>query len=395
MEAYSEDLVAEIHHLLKQRWQFKQQSKWEQADEIQRKLWEAPYHAKVIDKKSSNNNSNIIADGSACGSDWVPRIFGSGSKKDPPRVFWENLDHDMDETTSAKPCSRRAPFVIGTVDSDSYRNRYEDTIQHLEQWQTNCSCCQTTTQCCTSLQIQKCYLLNLQEFPSIGIKKILFEGWRQKLIPKLRLQYSSQVDENAYTDSNDSNPFPLFVFVAEDDIRIPDHLSPCRLVSLCGSIFASHPELDVLSLGHSWKALCNKKQFAGPQQSLLEILQSAKNGGVAGVHASTLMAIRVPRGLETLQETMDMVASKKKQTHLDQFLFFSPYHTLQIALCDPPLAGWAEVETTLTPSASGHRRRGGGRLGFVPAITSNPTTTVMDVAWVRRCHEESSSDLEK
>jgi hypothetical protein len=68
-----------------------------------------------------------------------------------------------------------------------------------------------------------------------------------------------------------------------------------------------------------------------------------------------------------------------KRSHFDQFLFHSTQHEVEIALSDPPLAGWAEVEETLNSVGSGYRREGGGRLGYFPDYNE-----FGGIRWIRR-----------
>ena len=64
--------------------------------------------------------------------------------------------------------------------------------------------------------------------------------------------------------------------------------------------------------------------------------------------------------------------------HFDLFLFHSCLHSLHVAVSDPPLVGWSEVEQTLTAAGSGNRRKGGGRLEQLPEVST------LHVNWVRR-----------
>ncbi|CAB9496527.1 expressed unknown protein [Seminavis robusta] len=288
----------------------------------------------------------------------------------------------------------QVPLIVATVDTPEYRARYDDTRQHILFSQQKCQ--QHGQQQCLIQRPEPCYMLNLQEHPSIGVKKIVFEGWRQRLLPKLKSLLAG-VEHGQEKDCQNNNvcstkSYNQFVFVAEDDIRIPAHISPCQLVQICQHAFCSNPELDVLSLGHSWKAIQknqsaknNPKDFH--KRNLHTYLQGCRGGGV---HGATLFAIQYPTGIKRLQEALEQGARDRKQTHLDQFLFFSTLHNLRIALADPPLVGWAEVTETLTKSSSGHRRRGGGRLGFLPPTISDTgneeaTTSIVErVTWIQR-----------
>ena len=125
-----------------------------------------------------------------------------------------------------------------------------------------------------------------------------------------------------------ATPMP-FVLAAEDDIRIPDSITPCALVNLCQDTFQSYPNLDILSLGHSWKSM-QKVQKRTPQddihRDLFRYLQDSKG---AGVHGATLFAIRFPEGVQRLQQALERAAepnTKQAFAHFDQFLFYSLQH---------------------------------------------------------------------
>ena len=335
-----------IERLVLQRSLLKQQSKFNEADAIYRKLLRLGI--RIFDAKDQ------------------PSVWKRVEKPVKRRVVWSRLEslitgvvgsnnactHQVHQTVKQEQQQESVPLVICTVDNAHYRDRYDNTMKHVEkEWQPKCHCCESITagdysndKKCKALRTERCYLLNLKEHPSIGVKKIVMEGWRRNLIPFLLENYSEE----------------SFVFVAEDDIRFPDHIPPCRLVQICNDIFAQHPSIQILSLGHSWKELCNTRKNSTEHINLLDYLQRAKG---AGVHGATLFAIRDVKAMETMFEA---AAAKNRLTHLDQFLFHSVYHNLELALCDPPLVGWAEVDTTLTKSPSGHIRRGGGRLGFLP-----------------------------
>lgn len=410
MKDYSKELIAEIDEMVALRSTLIQQSNWDDAYAIKIKLWEPPFCVKLFDRKNSKEDENTDAMITTIQkTEWEPRIF---AKPEPQRtVVWEQLKQlvgQQQQTTEplpiikVKPTTPTIPFLLATVDNPHYRSRCEETIQQLQNWQAGddsggCSSSATTTTTTSSphcFEFQPCTLLDIHDCPSIGVKKILYEGWRQKLIPQL-IQlletYSAAADPlpTANDADNDSTP-NNFLLVGEDDIRIPSDLDARTLRDICHNAFRSHSDLDLLSLGHSWKALSNqKKRQADPttSASLFQFLSENKEG--AGVHASTLFAIRIPDGVHRLQTALEVAAKKKKQTHLDQFLFYSIYHDLNLALSDPPLVGWAEVEVTLTKSGSGHRRRGGGRFGSLP-----PTVpSVADhITWVRRALVEEELD---
>ena len=377
---HADEMIQEIERLITLRLTLKQQAKYVEADEIQKQLWEEPFCVKLFDTKvaetrgentcSTTNNNHDTTNKTKLETTWKPRIY---PKPEPERaVVWDELPSPIN-TASRDNLEKEIPFFIGTVDNPHYQTRYLETLRHLQEWQQQ----DTNNSTSTTLELEPCYLLDIHNHPNISVKKILYEGWRQKMIPQL----------TRLLQANDSIPF---VLMGEDDIRMPPHLSPAALTDICHQAFDVHPDLDLLSLGHSWKALSIKnRQHPKSASNLVSFLQATStNGGTAGVHASTLVAIRTPRGVHRLREALEVAARKKKQTHLDQFLFYSQHHDLSIALCDPPLVGWAEVDVTLTKSGSGHRRRGGGRLSYLPPGPTGDDTQQQlkcsDVQWVRR-----------
>jgi hypothetical protein len=282
-------------------------------------------------------------------------------------VTWKKLSNCDQSKSEPSTATSPVPLILLTVNTPNYRARYEETMQHLTLWQRNCTCIQDkSTQQCHAIRTDSCDMLNLEDHPTLGVKKIVYEGWRRVFLPKMLHDYHDQAPIH-------------FVMAAEDDIRIPNHIAPCTLMRICQDAFRSFPSIDILSLGHSWKAVqkVNKRTTKDDINSnLLHYLQETKG---AGVHGATLFAVRFPRGIQRLQEALDRATAQG--THLDQFLFYSPHHDLQIALCDPPLVGWAEVDTTLTKSSSGHRRKGGGRLGFLPKASLSPDEGLI---WIQR-----------
>ena len=216
-------------------------------------------------------------------------------------------------------------------------------------------------------------LLNLSDHASIGANRILFEGWRQILLPTLL--------SSAEFTTDDTN----IIFIGEDDIRLGD-ISPGRMRDLCSAVFETNPDIHVLSLGHAYtlakpsrrQRRRTKKQIEQTMPMptpLYSLLQQGKK-----IHATTLIALRHPEGTKTLLDAMQI--GLKKTLHFDQFLFHSTLHNLDIAVSEPPLVGWAEVTKTLSSVGSGSRRMGGGRKQQLP-----PKAAIDDVQWLRRTVE--------
>ena len=358
---------AEIEALLTHRAEYKRLAQWDAAEEIKRKLWKV-YKVKIIDYDDTP-------------SSWVP--IQTKPKKVPrsvewSKVVWERTTLGKGDTTSSSlgtmgknhQNTRTIKLVVCTVDSPTYRDRFQDTISHLDESRIcNCSCSDHQGVCrCLHLEPEPCLMLDATKHPLLGIKKIVFEGWRTILLPKLLAQYK----EGRLDDG--------FVLVAEDDIRFPPHASYNLMHNECSAVFAANPDIDILSLGHSWKDFCK----GNPAANLLHQLQKC-NGPAPGVHGATLFALRVPEGVERLSATLERAHSAKKHTHLDQYIFHSNHHDLHVALCDPPLVGWAEVDVTLTKSPSGHKKRGGGRRGVLPPPpVANDASSTFQISWVKR-----------
>ena len=332
------------------------------------------------------------------------------------------------------------PIFIVTVDTPYYRGRLAETMEHLSN--PSNSSFRTTDDVDVTRRFYPIHvidLLILEEHQSLGTNRILYEGWRRILLPKILSD----------GDGGDKRSKRL-ILVGEDDVRLA--ASPSFIEKVCLEAFDSNPDLHILSLGHGYSpAKLSRRQRsharAGQQEeeeeqqqqeqsesswkdvndeddrqpsimfhartSSCPILDHLERG--KGIHGTTLMAIRYPEGVTSLMETMESIPLRKRGTmcdqqidykrrrkneillhlnnslfspthfvlldepgHFDQFLFHSKLHNLAIAVSDPPLVGWAEVTYTLTSNGSGNRRRGGGRLEQLPHVTN------FDVKWVRR-----------
>lgn len=270
-------------------------------------------------------------------------------------------------------CSSSAdiPLVVATVNLTHYRLRLKNTLEYL-------SC---PFQDGSRFHPIECIdMLRLDKNPSLGVNRIVFEGWRQILLPAIQ-----------EFNSSGCNMQESIAYIAEDDVRF---FSNCarQIHDECSKIFAD-TDLHILSLGHrhapkkpsrrqrrrSKRGQCSTKTSSSsssspmePNSSLFEHLQ-----GGGKVHGSTMLAIRCPHGVNALMDAMDKIQFGKR-SHFDQFLFHSTDHDLAIAFSDPPLAGWTEVEETLTSVGNGCRRHGGGRMAQCPDKISGV------VQWVRR-----------
>jgi hypothetical protein len=247
--------------------------------------------------------------------------------------------------------------VIATVDTPNYRKRLEDTKNHIAE-----ICLSNSTIFDPILPID---LLNIDKFPSIGTRKILYEGWRQILLPRLE-----QLSKKTLIKTHG------FILVAEDDVRFPSEITPYVVRNVCNDAFNANSSLHILSLGHSSAAF--KEKEVKNMNSSDNLLEHLRRGG--RLHGTTLLAVRVPDGINHLLDIMSKVQVGRR-THFDQFLFHSPHHNFDVAVSNPPLVGWCESEKTLTSVGPGCRRNGGGRLGHLPSIELEKH---FKIQWVRR-----------
>ena len=174
------------------------------------------------------------------------------------------------------------------------------------------------------------------------------------------------------------------IFVAEDDVRLCSSISPGRIRELCALVLNANPELLILSVGHAYSA--RQRRCINKQNNSSSDLPCNYDDSTSrlthvtcgqGLHGTTLLALRHPKGSQSLLEAMASVPHGKR-CHFDHFLFHSTLQNLEIAVSDPPLVGWAEVSETLTSVGAGCRRKGRGRLGQLPEVSSD------EIKWIRR-----------
>jgi len=308
----------EIAALVEERSLLRKEKKWADADSIMQRLTSPPYNLEVIDHDDGRTTV-------------VERVR---EKKDTDTIIWTELTIERDRDTPSDGCGGGAiPTFIATCNEAHYRERLLLTQSYLQKRSS-------TFSPLTSVQ-----LLSLSE-EVYSPKRILFEGWRQILIPKL-------LALECETISSSTIPPLHFIFVLEDDARLfsfadDDSFLP-SLRSIIASAFHKYAALDVISLGHAVAA------NAPIRDSIIDNSTAGIN-----IHATTALALRInslPKILAALEEV-----SAAKRTHLDFIFFQSRLHSLGVGVFDPPSFGWAENEVTLTPAASGQRRQGGGRL---------------------------------
>jgi hypothetical protein len=326
----------EIEHLIQKRCLHRLQKEWTLADTIKQNL-ELKHGVQLFDNEDPY------------GTIWKPIPL-------PKQVQWSELSvppllsTTLENTKKSFTC--KVPFIVNTVNTPHYRERYQTTRSYLEsEWQAMGRE--------PYFDLHVCHLLDLRQYSNnnVGPKGILMKGWRTVLLPWLATtEYKCD-----------------FLLVGEDDLRFPPGVSPQFVYDQCANVFTVHNHIEVLSLGHSWSQLAKQDTSVATEESKSSLLSFLHEKTTGGLHATTLLAFRWPRGVRALQDAI----SGAKLQHLDQFLFHSPDHNLALALSDPPLAGWVEVQESLTPSGSGHRRQGGGRLGRLPPFSSQ-------VTWVQR-----------
>ena len=282
--------------------------------------------------------------------------------------------------------------MIATVDKPHYRKRLQETMSHLSYYGNE------ALNEGVGFALHSVDMLDLNKNINIGPKRIVFEGWRQVLLPHLMELYSETKDG--------------FVVVVEDDVRLPSAIRPCNIRQVCITAFQDNPDVNILSLGHAWSPAkpsrrqrrrykkyhhhqqqqqpsANSNDHGGGvvdefknQAKRHELLDHLEGGG--GIHGATMFAIRTPDGLTSLLRALNAVTQAGKRTHFDQFLFHSTLHNVGLALVDPPLAGWAEVTETLTSVGHGQRKVGGGRLEHLPNLETDNDSTRLTYQLIAR-----------
>mmetsp|Transcript_21601 Transcript_21601/g.32008 ORF Transcript_21601/g.32008 Transcript_21601/m.32008 type:complete len:372 (+) Transcript_21601:35-1150(+) len=357
----------EIKQIIDQLFHHRKAQQVKEADQLKKLLFDQ-YSVQVFYRRNGSIGWRFIC------SETKEKGNALSHRDSGKRVVWSLVSTDVDSRPShssssgSVQCDDGVSFVIATVDTPTYRSRLAETLDHLSLTPNNDA---DDTRRFHPIDVVD--LLILEQHRSIGTNRILYEGWRQILLPKILNEGSSQ----------------RMILVGEDDIRLV--ASPSFIEKVCLEVFDSNPDLHVLSLGHAYSPAKPKRPTRDQQEEseLLNdvtdddsepsvcgtpILEHLKRG--KGIHATTLLAVRYPEGVKSLLETLESVPLRKRG-HFDQFLFQSTLHSLNIAVSDPPLVGWAEVEHTLTGTGSGNRRSGGGRFEQLPQAS-------VDVKWVRR-----------
>ena len=357
----------QINALVKERTELRRQKKWAETDRLKLLLQTEPYKVELFDR----------SDGVT-----VWRRVGEKTKPLEKRISWTSIGYARSFLDFPSQKAARIPLVIATVDTPHYRKRLQETIDHFSNQNE-------APNKGVGFAIHSVDMLDLNKNINIGPKRIVFEGWRQVLLPHL-MELCSETEDG-------------FVVVVEDDVRLPSAIRPCHIRQVCISSFQDDPNVNILSLGHAWSPAKPsrrqrrrlKRQKEQQQKQQQPSANSNDDGGVVnevtnqvycrgllnhlesggGIHGATMLAIRTPDGLTSLVRALNGVTQAGKRTHFDQFLFHSTLHNVGLALVDPPLAGWAEVSETLTSVGHGQRRVGGGRLEHLPNVETDKDST--------------------
>jgi hypothetical protein len=382
--------AAIINQLIDQLTQHRKSKQLKEADQLKKLLYDK-YSIQVFYRRNGTIGWRVITD------DTKLKVGNALSFRDcGTKVVWSMVDTNVVDVTYDQVVGdgdNDIPLYVVTVDTPYYRSRLAETMDHLSLFGKDDHHYYTTRR---FHPINVIDLLNLEEHPSLGTNRILYEGWRQILLPKI------------LTDAADnSSTGRQIILVGEDDIRLAT--SPSVIQRVCQDVFDRNLDLHILSLGHGYSpaklSRRQRRRYARASQEQQGISsESCLNDNKSdeeedddessskttscplfnhlergkGIHGTTLLALRYPEGVISMLEAMEAIPLRKRG-HFDQFLFHSTQHNLSIAVSDPPLVGWAEVTHTLTSSGSGNRRIGGGRLEHLPEVTPN-----FDVKWVRR-----------
>ena len=364
----------QIDALVEERTELRRKKKWNEADRIKILLQSEPYKVELFDR----------SDGAT-----VWRRIGEKTEPLEKKISWSSIGNARSFALDFRgQKGARIPLVIATVDTPHYRKRLQATMDHL-------SSRNEEPDKGVGFALHSVDMLDLNKNINIGQKRIVFEGWRQVLLPRLLQLFRENEDG--------------FIVVVEDDVRLPSAVRPCHIRQVCISAFQENPDVKVLSLGHAWSPAKpsrrqrrrHRKQQQQQQPSTnsndergdIDEFQNQENGNGllnhleagGGIHGATMLAIRTPDGLKTLLGALNAVTQAGKRTHFDQFLFHSTLHNVGLTLVDPPLAGWAEVTETLTSVGPGQRKIGGGRLEHLPTVeTDNDSTRLCYQLLVRK-----------
>ncbi|KAL7431033.1 hypothetical protein ACHAXH_002360, partial [Discostella pseudostelligera] len=230
----------DVSTLLKDLLEHRKERRVKEADNIRRMLW-SKHFVQVFYRRDGTIGWNKVSSQSGEETATAPMKTITAPVK---RIGWSNvlnvgqqIADSVELSSSLLPRSgssyQNIPLIIATVNSPYYRTRLSETTESLSHHTSFDD--ETRFAPITTVD-----MLNLSDNPSIGAHRILYEGWRQILLPKL-------LSSPEYNDQ-------LMILVAEDDLRLCNSISPGRIRELCSLVLDVIPDLHILSLGHAYSA---------------------------------------------------------------------------------------------------------------------------------------------
>lgn len=293
----------EIKQIIDQLSHHRKAKQVKEADQLKKKLFDQ-YSVQVFYRRNGSIGWRYIC------SETKDKVNALSHRDNGKQVEWSLVPTDANAPLSDDIQCDGVPLIIATIDTPTYRSRLAETLDHLSLLPNNDADDNTRP----FRPIDTVDLLILEEHRSIGTTRIVYEGWRQILLPKILNEGCSK----------------RMILVAEDDIRLV--ASPSFIEKVCLEVFDSNPGLHVLSLGHAYsptkpktKTLVQPKESesssdvddAEPSVDCSPILDHLKRG--KGIHASTLLAIRYPEGVKSLLEALESVPLRKRSKYVNLF----------------------------------------------------------------------------
>lgn len=281
----------EIKQIIDQLFHHRKAKQVKEADQLKKLLFDQ-YSVQVFYRRNGSIGWRFIC------SATKEKVNALSHRDNGKRVEWSLVSTDADAPLSSGVQCDGVPLIIATIDTPTYRSRLAGTLDHLSLPPNN-----DADDTCRFRPINTVDMLILEEHRSIGTNRIVYEGWRQILLPRILNEGCSK----------------RMILVAEDDVRLV--ASPSVIEKVCLEVFDSNPDLQVLSLGHAYSPSKPKRQTpqesgeddADPPAGFSPILDHLKRG--KGIHASTLLAIRYPEGVKSLQEALESVPLRKRSKY--------------------------------------------------------------------------------
>lgn len=303
----------EIIEIIDQLFHHRKAQKVKESDQLKKLLLDQ-YSVQVFYRRNGSIGWRFVC------SETKEQVNALSHRDSGKRVVWSLVSTDVDDPPSSYSSScgcqqddEGVHLFVATVDTPYYRSRLAETMDHL-------SLSPDSTDGTRFHPINIADLLILEEHQTIGTNRILYEGWRQILLPKILNEGSSN---------------KRMVLVGEDDIRLV--ASPSFIEKVCLEVFDSIPDLLVLSLGHAFSATKSSKrqsQTRSQQQQESDLLNDSNDDDDnepsvcrtttttcpifehlergKGIHATTLLAIRYPEGVKSLMEALDALPMRKR-----------------------------------------------------------------------------------